>query len=90
MAKFMHQKVFNATRATMGAIHYVALDCDEVSTMDNKSWLSIYYYVMQKWVRIPILIFLDRMVERLGNDNLTKTIKGDLMIGGGLLKDQIV
>jgi len=31
----------------MGAIHYMALGCDEVSTMNNQSWLSIHYYVMQ-------------------------------------------
>jgi len=33
---------------------------------------------------------LDRVVEGLGNDNLIKVIMGALMIGGGLLKDQIV
>ncbi len=44
---------------------------------------------MQNWVRIPILISLDRMIERLRNDNLTKVIMETLTIGGGLSKDQI-
>jgi hypothetical protein len=38
---------------------------------------------MQNWVRIPILISLDRMVEDLGNDNLTKVIMEAFMLGGG-------
>jgi hypothetical protein len=44
---------------------------------------------MQNWVRIPILIFLDRIVEGSGNDNLTKVIMEALMISGGVPKDQI-
>jgi hypothetical protein len=59
MAKFVHQEVLRVTRATMGATHYVALNYDEVSTLDNQSWLSIHCYVMQNWVKIPILISLD-------------------------------
>lgn len=47
MAKFMHQEVMKATKATMGATHYVTFSCDKVSTMDNQSWLPIHYYVMQ-------------------------------------------
>jgi hypothetical protein len=42
---------------------------------------------MQNWVRIPILISLHRMIERLKNDNLTKVIMETLTIGGGLSKD---
>jgi len=61
----------------------------KISTMDNQSWLSMHYYVMHNWVRIPILISLDRVVERLGSDNLTKVIMKALMINGCVLRDQI-
>jgi hypothetical protein len=44
---------------------------------------------MQNWVRIPIFICLDKVVEELGNDNLTKVIMEALIINGGLPKDQI-
>ncbi len=44
---------------------------------------------MQNWVRIPILILLDQIVEGSGSDNLTKVIMEALMIGGGVPKDQI-
>jgi hypothetical protein len=59
----------------------------EVSTIDNQSWLSIHYYVVENWVRIPILISLDKVVTILqvhGSDNVTKVIMEALMIGEGL------
>jgi len=51
--------------------------------------LSIHYDVVQNWVRIPILISLDKVLEGLGSDNLTKVIMEALTIGGGLPRDQI-
>jgi hypothetical protein len=89
MAKFMHQEVLRATRVEVGVVHYVAISRDEVSIVDNQSWLFVPYYIMQNYVRIPILISLDRMVEKLGIDNLTKVIMEALMIGGGFPRDQI-
>jgi hypothetical protein len=47
MVEFMHQVVMRATRATIQAANYISLSCDEVSTVDNQSWLSIHYYVVQ-------------------------------------------
>jgi hypothetical protein len=63
MAKFMHQEVMKATKATMGATCYVTFSCDNFSTMDSQSWFHIHYYVMQTRVRIPILISLDQMIR---------------------------
>jgi hypothetical protein len=64
----------------MGTTHYLVPNCDEVFILDNQSWLSIHDYVMQNWVKIPIFISLDQVVEGLRNDNLTKVIKEALMI----------
>jgi hypothetical protein len=38
MVEFMHQEVLKVTMAT----HYVALNCDEVSIVDNQYWLSMH------------------------------------------------
>ncbi len=46
MEKFMHQDVMEATRATMGAIWYVVLSCDEMFIIDNQSWLSVHCNVV--------------------------------------------
>ncbi len=61
----------------------------KVSTIDNQFWLSLHYYVVQNWVRIPILISLNMMLEGSSSDNLTKVIMEALTIGGGLQKYQI-
>jgi hypothetical protein len=68
MVEFMHQKVMKTIKAAMGGAQYGALNYDEMSTVDNQSWLSIHCYVVQNWVRISILISLDIMFEGLGSD----------------------
>ncbi len=46
MVEFMHQMVMKVTRAVIQAAQYISLSYDEVSTIDNQSWLSIHYYVV--------------------------------------------
>jgi formyltetrahydrofolate hydrolase len=46
MAKFMHQAVMKATKVVVQVAHYVVLSCDEVSIIDNQSWLFVHYYVV--------------------------------------------
>jgi hypothetical protein len=72
------------TRVVIQVAHYIALNYDEVSTIDNQSWLFVYYYIVENWVRIPILICLERVVAHSRSDNLTKVIMEALMIDGGL------
>ncbi len=85
----MHQIVMKAIRVVVQVAHYIALSCDEVSIIDNQSWLFFHYYVVQNLVRIPILISLDRVVVGSGNDNLTKVIMEAFMIGESLPRNQI-
>ncbi len=73
----------------MGATCYVALSYNEVFTMDNQSWLFVHCYVMQNWVRILVLIYLDQVIEGSKSDNLTKVIMEALMIGDGVVRDHI-
>jgi hypothetical protein len=37
MAKFLYQVLMKANRAIVQIAHYVVLNCDEVSTIDNES-----------------------------------------------------
>jgi hypothetical protein len=89
MAKFMHQEVLKVIRTIVGATHYVVFSYDEVFTVDNQCWLFMHCYVMQNWVKIPILISLDRVIKGSRGDNLTKVIMEALMICGGVPKNQI-
>jgi hypothetical protein len=84
MAKFIHQVVMKVIRVVIQVAHYVAPNYDEVSIVDNQSWLSIYYYMVERWVRIPILICLEKVVAHSKSDNLTKVNLEALMINKGL------
>ena len=74
MADFMYAEVRTAISRVLVGANYVALTCDEVSTIDNGSWISIHAYVVQNWCRVPYLISLQRVVEGSGADNLTLVI----------------
>jgi hypothetical protein len=64
--------MIKATKAIVGVVWYVALSCDEMFRIDNQYWLFLHYYVVHNWVRIPIFIFLDKVLEGSNSDNLIK------------------
>jgi hypothetical protein len=74
MADFMYAEVRTAISRVLVGANYVALTCDEVTTIDNGSWISIHAYVVQNWSRVPYLISLEKVVEGSGSDNLTQVI----------------
>ncbi len=84
MVKFMFVQVTNAILAKVYATNYVVLTSNEVNNMDYGSWISIHAYVMQYWVKIPMLIFLQRVVDGTRVDNLTIVIMKALQKGRGL------
>jgi hypothetical protein len=63
---------------------------DEVtSTIDNGSWICIHVYIVQLWVRIPILFQVEQIVDGLGGNNLIKVIIVFLMRCGGLTSENM-
>ncbi len=90
MVEVMHQHVMVTTRATFIVAQYVSINFDEVSALDNQFQLLIHCYVMENWVRIPILISFNHVLEGFGSNNLTKVIMEALTTKGGMLKDQVV
>lgn len=63
--------LFHMTKA-----NYVAFICDEVISIDNKSWIFIHTYVVQSWARIPLLISIKMVVNIVYVDNLTIVLMG--------------
>jgi hypothetical protein len=63
MVEFMYVHVIEAILATIFITNYVAFPCDEVNIMDNGSWISIHAYVMQNWVKVPMLLSFQRVVD---------------------------
>jgi len=48
MAQHMHGIILEATKFVIGVARYLSLTYDEVSSIDNQSWLSVHAYVV--WI----------------------------------------
>jgi hypothetical protein len=66
MVEFMFVYVINAILVNVFVVTYVTLTCDKVNIMDNDNWISIHAYVMRNWVKVPMLIFLQRVLWTMG------------------------
>jgi len=84
MAKYMYQQVVFEMRRLIQVAHFIAVTIDEITTVDNSSWLSIHVYIVQEWVRVLLLVSLQRMECSPNIDNLTKLIIESVRSGGGL------
>ncbi len=84
MAECLHKQVIKKMKEVVACSKYLAFSCDEVSTIDNQSWISIHYYVVQDWCHLPILIFKIQVIEGGGSNNLTKVIMGVFKKEGGV------
>jgi hypothetical protein len=49
---------------------YLSLTCNEISRINNQSWLLVDDYVVQNWLRILIVLFLEHVVARSSVDNV--------------------
>jgi len=63
--------------------------CNEVTSMDNGSWLCIHAYIIENYVRVPHLVFVQRLIDRVGANTLTLLIVKALEIGGDVTLEQI-
>jgi hypothetical protein len=39
------------------------MNCDEITIVDNQSWLLIHLYVIDGWKWVPILLNLQRVLD---------------------------
>ncbi len=46
IAEFMHVKVVKKRKEVIVASNYFAITCDELTTINNVSWLSVHAYMM--------------------------------------------
>ncbi len=64
--------------------HFISMNCDEVTTIDNQSWLSIHVYVTKEWKKVPILLNLQCVVDGAIFNNMTSFILKSMMEFRGL------
>jgi hypothetical protein len=59
MVECRHKQVIKKVKEDITSSKYLALSCDEVTMIDNQSWISIHSYIVQDWCRILVFIFLE-------------------------------
>ena len=68
---------------------FFSLSCDEVTSVNYQSWISVHDYVLRDWKRIPLLLTLERVVEGGTTYNLTSVIANVAHAYEGLSKQKI-
>lgn len=76
LAECLHHQVKLKTKDVMSKARFFSVTCDEVTTLDTQSWISIHGYVCENWERKPMLLSLERVMDGGGSDNLTGVIVG--------------
>jgi hypothetical protein len=89
MAESLFNIVQARTKEIVSTAPYFSITCDEVTTLDNQSWISVHVYTIQDWVRVPMFLCLQRVTEGGDADNITKMILAALTSEGGLTPHHI-
>jgi hypothetical protein len=74
LVEFMYQQVQKAIIQTIQSAQFLACSYDEVTTIDNGSWICVYAYVVDGWTRVHVLICVDQIVDGSSSNNLTEVI----------------
>jgi len=89
MVDCLYSQVKQVVKKKINAAHFIAITCDEVTTVDNGSWLCFHGYIVENYVRMPLLISLQCLVEGATIDALTLVIMKALEGTGDLTFQQI-
>jgi len=90
MVEVMHVVLLEATKATFVDAPFIAVNVDEITTIDNTQWLSIHLYVVQKWRRIPILLCVEAVSLSATSDNVFSLMVRCILDFGGLRVEELV
>jgi hypothetical protein len=89
MAESLYNVVQNCTKVVVSGAKFLSLSWDEVSTVDNQSWISIHAYVLVDWERVSLLLSLERLTEGSNAAHITKVIVNAVVRDGGLAVQDI-
>jgi len=90
MTKFMYVQMTNKNFGIFYAFNYEALNVMKWTPLITKDGISIHAYVMQNWVKLPMMISLQVIVYGARVDNLTIVIMEALQNGEGLSSTIII
>ena len=90
LTECLHHQVQRKTTKVMKSARFFSITCDEVTTIDNQSWISIHGYVCEGWERLSMLLSLEHVVAGVGSNNLTAVIVNAVKNYGGQDDDDLV
>jgi hypothetical protein len=68
--------------------YILAYSCDEGRTIDNGFLICVHAYVVDGWIRISILIYIDQIVN-MNSNNLIEMNINSMMKGGVLSMEEL-
>jgi len=83
MANSMYNQIKEAIKKQIVDAHFVALTCDEVTTIDNESLICIHAYVVQNYIRVcklpirhlELIVFFFSKFGNLNHKYIQKALK---------------
>ncbi len=51
----LHNVVMSAIKKAIMALNFIFIFANEMTTVDNQSWILVHYYGMTSWKKMPIL-----------------------------------
>jgi hypothetical protein len=63
-----------ATKVTLQKSQFISMNCDELTTIDNQSCLSVHAYVTNDWKQLLLLLNMYKVVDETIDDNITSLI----------------
>jgi hypothetical protein len=61
MVTYMYDLVKEKHQAMFAIAQYISLTVDEIPAVDNLSYIVIHVYVLQDWVRVPIILHINKL-----------------------------
>jgi hypothetical protein len=89
ITKHFQNQILVINRVVICGTRFVALTCDEITTFDNQSSISIHGYCVQDWCHIFVLLLVEHIVEGSNAQKLTKVILAALINFGGMIEKEI-
>jgi hypothetical protein len=89
LAKFMHMQNKKSLSRLIKLPSFIVVSCDEVTTIDNGSWICIHVHVVQSWVKVLIMLQVEHIMDGSRNNNFIKVIIVTLIRCGGLIKEDV-
>jgi len=73
LVEFMYMQVQDAIFKAIKSTIFLTCSCDEVTTIDNGSWICVHAYMVDSWFRVLILLCVEKIVDWFNSNNPMKS-----------------